>query len=145
MKLQKLVYLCHGYFLASTDRPLIRERFEAWQYGPVSPTLYQEFKNFGGDPITCMATEFCFEDGDDFNDFEFVTVPPVTNDIRAEKIISFVWKTYNKWSARELSALTHQSGWAWDKVTRKHPDERHIEISDRLIKRDFESLVTKNN
>lgn len=57
MKLQKLVYFAHGYYLAATKalegeaRPLIDEYFEAWPYGPVSRTIYEEFKDAGRNPI----------------------------------------------------------------------------------------------
>jgi uncharacterized phage-associated protein len=38
MKLQKLLYLAHGYYVAITGQPLIDEDFEAWKYGPVAPS-----------------------------------------------------------------------------------------------------------
>ncbi|MFQ5632018.1 MAG: Panacea domain-containing protein, partial [bacterium] len=34
MKLQKLVYFAHGYYLAITGQPLIEEEIQAWRYGP---------------------------------------------------------------------------------------------------------------
>ena len=41
LKLQKLVYIAHGYYLALTGgNPLVNEPFEAWDYGPVNRTLY---------------------------------------------------------------------------------------------------------
>ena len=57
MKLQKLVYIAHGWHLAIRRRPLIRESVEAWKYGPVIADLYHEFKKFGNMPITERATE----------------------------------------------------------------------------------------
>lgn len=41
MKLQKLVYYAQAWSLAWEDRPLFRERIEAWAHGPVVPELYQ--------------------------------------------------------------------------------------------------------
>jgi uncharacterized phage-associated protein len=41
MKLQKLVYYCQAWSLVWEDRPLFRERIEAWVNGPVVPDLYQ--------------------------------------------------------------------------------------------------------
>jgi uncharacterized phage-associated protein len=51
MKIQKLMYLMHGYYLALTGAPLVDEFFEAWQYGPVVPTIYHQFKEFGSRDI----------------------------------------------------------------------------------------------
>jgi uncharacterized phage-associated protein len=47
--------------LAINKEPLIDERVEAWNYGPVIPSLYHEFKNFGSGAITLPATDFHFE------------------------------------------------------------------------------------
>ena len=48
MKLQKLCYYAQAWSLVWLERPLFREKFEAWANGPVSPALYRahrgEFK-----------------------------------------------------------------------------------------------------
>ena len=43
-KLQKLVYYSQAWSLVWDERPLIRERIEAWANGPVCPTLYNVHK-----------------------------------------------------------------------------------------------------
>ena len=55
LSLQKLLYFTHAEFLTATERPLIRHNFEAWEYGPVLPYVYREFKSFGADPIVSRA------------------------------------------------------------------------------------------
>ena len=40
MKLQKLVYYSQAWSLVWDDKPLFRDRIEAWAYGPVIPSLY---------------------------------------------------------------------------------------------------------
>src|SRR5882762_236012 len=72
LQLIKLVYIAHGWYLALTQKPLISEQAEAWQYGPVIPSLYQEFKGFGNSFIKRRAGELSFDtppslppDGDD--------------------------------------------------------------------------------
>jgi uncharacterized phage-associated protein len=40
LQLIKLVYIAHGWYLGLTGEPLINEPPEAWQYGPVIPSLY---------------------------------------------------------------------------------------------------------
>ena len=44
MKLQKLVYYAQAWSLVWDERPMFRERIEAWANGPVVPVLYQEHK-----------------------------------------------------------------------------------------------------
>ena len=47
MHLQKLVYLAHGWCLAVTGKPLIEEKIQAWDYGPVIKPLYDALKSYG--------------------------------------------------------------------------------------------------
>lgn len=51
LKLQKLVYYAQAWYLALNDAPLFQEDFQAWIHGPVIPTLYQKYKDFGWRPI----------------------------------------------------------------------------------------------
>src|SRR5215216_2283072 len=56
LSLQKIVYFCHVWSLINLGRPLVRHKFEAWEFGPVLPYLYREFKTFDRSPITSRAT-----------------------------------------------------------------------------------------
>ena len=47
MKLQKLVYIAVGRSLADSGFSIVRERFKAWVWGPVIPSLYQDVKHWG--------------------------------------------------------------------------------------------------
>lgn len=40
MRIQKLLYLIQGSYLAQTGKPLFPEVPQAWQYGPVYPAVY---------------------------------------------------------------------------------------------------------
>jgi len=75
MKLQKLVYFALGWCLALADKPLINEKVEAWQYGPVVGSLYREFKKYGNEGITSPAVEFKHLEG-----FKFANVIPTVED-----------------------------------------------------------------
>ena len=58
LKMQKLVYLSHGWYLAFYDEPLVDDEYaEAWRYGPVFDSLYHEFKHRGRLPITNPARD----------------------------------------------------------------------------------------
>lgn len=41
MKLQKICFYVQGWYIAKKGRPLFNHDFQAWRYGPVSPTLYK--------------------------------------------------------------------------------------------------------
>lgn len=51
MQLLKLVYIAHGWMLGLYGNPLIRDRVEAWQYGPVIPNLYNAIRKFRSSPV----------------------------------------------------------------------------------------------
>ena len=51
LKLQKMLYIAHLFFLGRHKMPLVDEDFEAWDYGPVLPSLYHNLKFFGSDNI----------------------------------------------------------------------------------------------
>lgn len=110
LKLQKLVYFAHGWFMALENRPLIKEPVMAWRYGPVIPPLYFEFRRFENNPITSLATE------PDAN-FDFVPVL-LTPELRDEvsPVLDRVWDVYGKYSASQLSQMTHHKDTPWSEV-----------------------------
>lgn len=57
MKLQKLMFFAQSWYLKTFGMLLFNEAFARWQYGPVIPDLYQEFKTFGAGIITRFATD----------------------------------------------------------------------------------------
>ena len=102
MKLIKLVYIAHGWHLAHKKSPLISEPVEAWPYGPVVPSVYYAFKQYGKKQIE-QGVPNLPEDK-----FEAV-IPHDTLEI-----LGGVWEAYKKFDAFELSSLTHQKESPWD-------------------------------
>ena len=45
LKVIKLAYLCQGWALGAYGRPIFFEPVEAWRYGPVIPSIYNNYKN----------------------------------------------------------------------------------------------------
>lgn len=59
LRLQKLLYFIQAYYLGIKNRlPLFEENFEAWDFGPVVPCVYHEFKSFGGNDIPKIKKYF---------------------------------------------------------------------------------------
>lgn len=46
-KLQKLCYYAYSWYLTLYGEKLFDEHFEAWIHGPVSPALYNKYKDYG--------------------------------------------------------------------------------------------------
>ena len=61
LKLQKLLYYCQGYSLALTGKKLFDERIEAWRYGPVVDSVYQEYKKYN-DRIIPLSDDVHFHE-----------------------------------------------------------------------------------
>jgi len=124
MQLQKLVYIAHGWMLGITGQSLIKNKVEAWAWGPVIPDLYHPLKKYGSgivdEPLPAKAT------------LEAET---------AEMLVtSAVWAGYGDLSALQLSAITHKDGTPWSQVRQQNP-ARHAEIPNRLIAEHYQQLL----
>ena len=130
MGIQKLVYFAHGWNLAIFDEPLIQQRIEAWDYGPVIADLYQAFREFGPNPVTQPARKFEF---DPITGLVAESIPTIseseaTKSTRA--LIARVWDSYKHLTSIQLSNLTHLPGSPWT-IAR---EQGKREIDDSLIR-----------
>lgn len=106
LSLQKIVYFCHVWSLIELKSPLIAHRFEAWEYGPVLPYLYREFKGFDRMPISGRATRIDPLSGRNEEvqyDFDHPTTDLLT------KVVEF----YSRLRPGDLVELTHAAGGPW--------------------------------
>src|SRR5688572_9338191 len=93
MKLVKLVYLAHGWYLGLTSKPLISEAVQAWKYGPVINSVYHTFKKYGNDQILALDN--------DFSSFQFA--PPQVEDGNIKSYLDKIWDVYSVYSGLQLS------------------------------------------
>jgi len=108
MKLQKLMYYAQAWHLKIFGEPLLDDNFVRWQYGPVVPAVYHEFKALGARPIEGRATTWA-KPG-------FVNIPSVPpDDERAWEVIEAVIDAYGPMEAHVLAYMTHAEGSAWAK------------------------------
>jgi len=117
MKLQKLVYLAHGWNLALRDARLFDNEIQAWEFGPVIPTLYHEFKDWGRSPILERASEYDDRSGstvelrvDDY---------PGDNDF-TRALLDRIWDVFGSYTAIQLSNMSHAPGTPWGIVNKEH-------------------------
>ncbi|RRD38452.1 DUF4065 domain-containing protein [Leptotrichia sp. OH3620_COT-345] len=106
MKMQKLIYILYKEYLRRTGRALFSERFEAWQYGPVLPNVYSEFKGYKSGAIKNFAL-----DAD--NSITKVKMVPGSDFFN---VFNEVWHEYAGYSGVELSRFTHQEHGAWERA-----------------------------
>ena len=141
LKIQKLVYIAHGYHLALTRReehpdgvPLVHdEAVEAWTFGPVFPSLYHEFKVFGKDPITRRAQDIKFLQIAGIFSTDIVTPEVNKDDAGICALLDRIWEIYRKFSGPQLSSLTHAEGTPWYETYREGETLRNTHISNKVI------------
>lgn len=140
MKLQKLIYFAHGWHLAIYDEPLISETVEAWRFGPVVPSIYHEFKNYGSGTISGFATEFDLNDDDDSLSLTSYIPTINQNDGKVIALLKKIWEIYGKYSGITLSNLTHKDDSPWAKVW-SISTPKGTDIPANEIKKYFQELA----
>ena len=133
IKLQKLVYYAHGWFSGRSGQPLIDETIQAWQYGPIIVSLYDQFEQFGSASIVGKASSF------DAENIEIeVRVP---QDPPLQQYLRNVWVSYGKFTATRLSEMTHAPGGPWDQTRRLNPGIQRVNIPFEVIRLHFEAAI----
>lgn len=106
LKLQKLLYFVQAYFLIKRGKPCFRDDIEAWDFGPVVPSVYREYKRYGAffafsvetyiDPLTLKREKF---------DDSVISA-------EGKKLIDEVIDTFAEYSNSRLTDLVHgQTPW----------------------------------
>ncbi len=101
MKLQKLVYLAHGWNLAINNESLVSGRIEAWDGGPVMRLIWNHLRDFGYNAVGSLlgaSRDAPFEA--ELQEHE-------------REVIRHVWRRYGLYSGAELSEMTHEPGTPW--------------------------------
>lgn len=122
MQLLKLVYIAHGYMLGKHGRPLLNESVQAWEYGPVVPSVYQAIKSYRSSPVERVPS-----------------APDHPFDADEIAIIELVAKAYGKHSGVVLSAATHKAGTPWQQTWAQWG--RSSAISNDIIEAFYNALI----
>ncbi|THF52884.1 DUF4065 domain-containing protein [Flavobacterium supellecticarium] len=124
LKLIKLVYISYGWYLETFEykEPLVTEKPQAWRYGPVFPSLYDNLKHHGKsfvkEPVNCHTTEVITDED--------------------ARFLDKVWEIYGQKDGIYLSALTHKDGTPWSET---YPKGENLIIPDPLIKEYYKKLL----
>lgn len=126
--LQKLLYFAHARCLVACGKPLLTGYFEAWQYGPVHPTVYQSFREAGHSTINFRAHRTDMLTG------QQSIVPPPDSPL-AHDHVEFVVNTYGRLSVSRLVEISHAPEAPWHYVV-THSNNRvtlGLRIPDKII------------
>jgi uncharacterized phage-associated protein len=122
LQIQNLVYFAHGWHLALTGLPLVREVVMAWNFGPVIPPLYNALKKHGNGTV----------------DETIPGHPPPKGEEFAAKLIEKILEIHGHLSGSKLLAITHLDGSPWDITYKK---EKFSIINNDLIGEYFKGLL----
>lgn len=99
LEVNKILYLAHMVHLGRNNgaSPLVTEHFEAWDYGPVLPTIYHRAKAFGNGPVQNV----------------FVYIPDAPAKGAEASIIREAVTSLQDKTPGQLVAITHWNKGAW--------------------------------
>lgn len=123
MKLQKLVYIAHGYSLGLALPPLIYNDIHAFEWGPVIPVLYKQLKEYKADKVDKLIP----------NDAE---VLPAFG--AGKMLVDKVWAGYGSFDGLDLSRITHKPDTPWSKTWAVN---KHGIIQNDLIRDYYSKLL----
>lgn len=135
LKLQKLLYFVQAEFLTSQGRTCFTDDIEAWNFGPVVPAVFREFKIFGSFHIPPVKHYYVEDESQPFN-FRRVVFYDIEITDEDKTVIDEVVDYFADCSSVELTDLT-QKQLPWQNAYIKH---LKIVISPQSIKEYF----TKN-
>lgn len=118
LQVQKILYIAQMVHMGRNDgAPMMKGSFEAWDYGPVSPVLYQKVKGFGAKPIPNV----------------FKNIPDADSNSKA--LLKEACDHLLKKTPGQLVENTHRRGGAWD--TNYFPGVRGITIPNTDILNEY--------
>lgn len=125
-ELVKHVYFAHGWNLAVHDRPLVRQHFEVWPYGPVAREVYDTFRP---PPPKLYNEPVARVEGYSANFTE-----------EEEHVIRRVYETYSDLTAHTMAEMTYEPGTPW---ARTHDLGFGAHISNKLIREHFLGIIRR--
>ena len=132
MQVQKLVYIAHGYNLAIADKPLISDEIQAWEFGPVIPSLFYDLKQYSSSSVVDYIRDY---------QTSKIIKGDFTNDQKGT--MDGVWDEYGHLEAFQLSWLTHRPDTPWDKTWNQQGGSvsRNTIIPNSLIKKHYSEFA----
>ena len=125
----------HAWGLALNDFSPVSERPEAWEFGPIFSTLYNELRVHGGSGIK----EYVLDLNPATGRREPLVPDPKESDFW--NLFEQVWKRYSPLQDTHLSTLSHQDRSPWD-IARQGKLQT---LDDRLVAEHYRRALKKSS
>jgi uncharacterized phage-associated protein len=120
LKLQKLLYYAQALSLAKRNTPLFDDEIQAWTYGPVVKSVYNEYKEHDADSIP--------------DSLQKIDLPSIDDRV----FIRQIWRVYGHRTATQLVEDTHaESPWLEARGELQPNDRSEKEITQESMRRYF--------
>lgn len=130
LRLQKLIYLAHGFNLAFFNEPLVDEEPIRAKYGIRFQTIHDEFLVYGDKDITATAIEL--------TDNGKGIYSPTLTDKNAKVLIRHIYDLYKSLSTLQICSYLHTDKFPWF-----HIKYNNVRIPDEMTKQYFKRLIEK--
>lgn len=127
-KVQKLLYIAYGFYLAVTGNRLTNEYPHAWPYGPVFPTTRNKL-------VDVDLYSILFDDPE---------LSSISQDDEMADLMNLVFNAFGGWTASALTAWSHAEGTPWERTTDAEGFKWGDIIPDEYIKSYFSSMIEWN-
>lgn len=124
-KLQKLLYITYGTYMAVKNERLINEHPQAWPFGPVFPTTRNKLLKKDFDEIKMSDSDLV----------------EISKDKDMPSLMKLVFSTFGSFTASTLTEWSHKPDSPWEKTTKKPLFVWGDVISDELIMSYFKNII----
>lgn len=100
LRLNKLMYFAQAWSLVLLEKPLFSEQVEAWPLGPVIPSVYHKYKQYGKRQITTVDPSYHLNMLSE----------------KEQQVLLATMAYYGDFSTRGLVDLSHEEGSPWAKA-----------------------------
>lgn len=137
LKLQKVLYFIQAYFLIEKKdhTPCFEEKIEAWNFGPVVPKAYLEYKQYGNGDIPTIKSYIVLDEDNIWNS-KRVKFKDMAITAEDKALIDKVVDKFADYTATDLVSLTHRQSLWIDAYVPYH----HNEITIKAM-REYFSLI----
>lgn len=133
LRLNKILYFIHAESLLALRDGLVRNHFEAWEYGPVIRPVFDTFKRYESKWISAPATYLDYASGEQ----KIIPFADISQDHC--ELIRHAFEKYSTFTTNQLVTLSHVPGGPWDLVYRAHLADKTASprITNDLIRRHY--------
>lgn len=127
LKLIKMVYYAHGWYLALAGKSLINEKVIIGDYGPIIDSIYLEYNNSRNKSI--KKANVYFESYNKIDDKDIL-------------FLNKIFDVYSKYTDLQLATLAHQKDTPWfQKKINKGSELSNDLIKDFFLKKSNENKL----